>query len=170
MKTKANLGEILKEQGKTQTEFANEIGYDQSTISKWANGSRTIAKEAKPILARGLDSFKYYIGTMKETVGISLTPYMNGDRIHRDIASMRMLVEKERKEAEEYWKKDFWHIPPEFANEIEREEVRQFIKEYSEKLAAEFNLLAVVCERYGFSLKQIDQQLEMTFRSRGLVK
>lgn len=28
MKTKANLGEILKEQGKLQTEFANEIDYD----------------------------------------------------------------------------------------------------------------------------------------------
>lgn len=45
MKNKANLGEILKEQGKTQAEFANEIGYDQSTISKWANGSRVIAKK-----------------------------------------------------------------------------------------------------------------------------
>jgi transcriptional regulator with XRE-family HTH domain len=170
MKNKANLGEMLKEQGKTQAEFASEIGYDQSTISKWANGSRVIAKEAKPLIARGIDSFKYYIGTMKETAGISLTPYMNGDRIHRDIASMRMLVEKERREAMEYWNKDFWHIPADHANEIEREEVRQFVKEYSEKLAAEFNLLAVVCERYGFSLKQIDQQLEMTLKSRGLVK
>ncbi|KNH23893.1 hypothetical protein ACS78_08035 [Priestia megaterium] len=170
MKSKANLGEILKEQGKTQAEFAKEVGYVQSTISKMITGDRPVTQEAKPLFARAVDSFKFYIGTMKDTTGVSLTPYMNGDRIHRDIASMRMLVEKERREAMEYWNKDFWHIPADHANEVEREEVRHFVKEYSEKLAAEFNLLGVVCERYGFSLKEIDQQLEMTLKSRGLVK
>ncbi|MDT3763006.1 helix-turn-helix domain-containing protein [Priestia filamentosa] len=170
MKRKADLKGAIKEKGFTQMEFGEEVGYDQSTISKWINGTRPVGKDAKPILARGIDSFKYYVATFRETTGINLVPFMDGKRVKRDVASLRMLVEKERREAMEFWDKDFWHVPAEFANETEREEARRFVKEYAEKIAAEYNLLAAFCDQYGFSLKEVDQQMELSFKSRGLVQ
>ncbi|RAS75708.1 hypothetical protein A4R27_21905 [Priestia endophytica] len=170
MRVKASLGDALKEKGKSQTAFAKEVGYDQSTISKWVTGSRTITKEARPILARAVDSFKYYTTLIKETTGIGFAPYMDGKKIKRDVASLRVLVEQEQRDTMEFWDKDFWYVPANSANEREIQEARRFVQEYSEKLAIEFNLLGAFCEQYRFSLKEVDQKRDLAFKTRGFVK
>ena len=50
-----NIKKYREEKGLSQTELANELGYDRSTVAKWENGSLKPFAETLNAIANVLD-------------------------------------------------------------------------------------------------------------------
>jgi transcriptional regulator with XRE-family HTH domain len=164
------FGEALKAEGLTQKEFADSLGEDQSTLSKIIRGARKLPKEKATKFVEALDNLKFTFAAKREVSRGASAPFLDGNRVIRSVAAMRLMIDKEDEDLQEFWNHPFWFINPEYLTDMEREEAKRFAQTYLFKVILEENMIAVFCEQMGFSYKDLYKQQNVKAKSRGLVK
>jgi transcriptional regulator with XRE-family HTH domain len=161
-----SIAEARKRQVKTQQELSHGINYSREAISKFETGDRAIPKEIYPMIAQNIDDPQLFFEIWKENAGHVSLPYFDGDYIDQHPTSMMYLVQKETSEALEAIRNANWSKPAKMCSQNEREYMRQVLKETLDAAASMINLVACICKEYGFSMRDLFREWNVSLKIR----
>lgn len=164
-----SMGQTIYEarRGLTQSELAEKLHVDRTTIGKYETGKRKIPKEMRPIIANTLDDPAVYFAAGEEATGGVTLPYLNGKRIERSLSAMKELAQHEAQEALDHLNKMRFYKPADFWTEDEKVEMQKTMYELLDAAASIQNLVAVSCQKYKFSQRETYNEWRKTVKERG---
>ncbi|MFC7061660.1 XRE family transcriptional regulator [Halobacillus seohaensis] len=157
-------------QDTTQLELSFDTNYCRETISKVETKDRKYQPEMRKAFSESLDDPEFYFHTWEESTGYVHMPYLDGDHIQHDPIHMRYFAEQETQEALENLDHVKWHKPIQANSDLEREEVKQVIKEILDSSVSQINLVAALCKEYDFSMKKLFKEWLISLKARRLKK
>lgn len=153
--------------GETQAEVGKRTFQSVSTVSKIEKGTRPVTEENRPIIAAAFDDPAVYFAIEEEATGGVAIPYLNGKHIERGLSAMKELAQREAQEALDRLNDLRFYKPTEFWTDDEKKDAKQAMLETLDAVAALENLVAVGCEKYGFSRREMYQKWRETVKKRG---
>ncbi|GMA64725.1 helix-turn-helix domain-containing protein [Alicyclobacillus fastidiosus] len=167
-----SLGQVIKEvrkaRGLSQTDLG--IPYGQSMIGRIERDERRVAPDIAPILVDKLDHPAVSITAMHEMTGGVGPVYLNGDNVDLHRSSVRERCLHEMSESMDAIQRFHTSKPPERETERERNQRKEHLLEVLDSIVHEYMYVAVQCEEYGFSFKELHNAHYAKLRSLRLVQ
>ncbi|UII56681.1 helix-turn-helix domain-containing protein [Cytobacillus spongiae] len=160
------MAEARKRQGLTQHDLSQEVNYSRESIAKYETGARKLPREMYSTVTQKIDDPEFYFETWGETTGYVSIPYFDGEHIDRHPASMLILVRSETQEALDHLKQVTWSKPIEAYSDDDREQLRKALLETLDAAASMVNLVATICKKHRFSMKDLFLTWQVSLKAR----
>lgn len=166
------IGEAMasarKRQGMTQQDLSEEVNYSRESIAKYETGTRTLPREMYPTITQKIDDPEFYFETWGETTGYVSIPFLNGENVDRHPASMLFLVKSETEEAIEHLREIPWSKRIDSYTNEDREQLRKALLETLDAAASMINMVASICKKHKFSMKDLFLTWHVSLKARRL--
>jgi len=160
-----HLTSARKRKGYSQRSLAlkEDVHVSKESIAKYESGTRKIPNDMYEHLSKAIDDTQLYFESWEATTGHVSIPFLDGPVILRQAAAMVHLVKKEAIEAIEQVEKTCWYTPPDHRS---KEDLEALNRELLDSAASMMNLVAVLCEENGLSMKDTFQKWRVSLKAR----
>jgi DNA-binding XRE family transcriptional regulator len=155
-----------KRQGHTQEKLSLDIPASRESLAKYETNSRHLPKDLHKHISEALDDPQFFFHIWQEAAGAVSIPFLNGEFVDHHPTSMKYMVQKETAEALEQLETVCWFKPPQALSENEKQEMKKVMHEILDAAASMINLVAVLCDQYDFSMKDVFKYWKMSLRAR----
>jgi transcriptional regulator with XRE-family HTH domain len=132
-------------------------GYTQTMVSMIERGERKLAKEAAPLIADKLDHPALYFELQREVTGGVGPAWLNGPNVDLHRSAVREKAKEEFTEAIDAIDRFATCKPPAAETEQERKKRWDHLLQVLDAIEAGYMYIAIQCEEYGFSMKQLSK-------------
>ncbi|WP_018764088.1 helix-turn-helix domain-containing protein [Bacillus sp. 105MF] len=160
------IASARKRKGYTQEELSSSIPASRESLAKYETENRILPKDMQKHLSEALDDPQFFFQVWGEAAGTVSIPYLDGEYIDQHPTSMKYMVQKETAEALEQLETVCWFKPPQALSDLEKQEMNKVMHEILDAAASMTNLVAVLCERHDFSMKEVFKYWRLSLRAR----
>lgn len=161
------IGEVMKEHGLTAAELG--IPYSDSMMRKVRSGTRKLAPDVAPIVASRLDKSVVYLEMWQELTDGVGPEWLDGSDIEHHRSSLKERLLREIGEAVQALTEFDTSRPPVRMTEREKRTVRDKMMELLDVISFCYTFLAIICDEFEFSFKEIHAMHHKRLKQAGLV-
>ncbi|QWH66199.1 XRE family transcriptional regulator [Bacillus wiedmannii] len=159
-----------KRKGITQEQLSLEIPVSRESIAKYETEKRKLPEDLRKCITEGIDDPQLFFKMWSEATGYVSIPFFNGELIDLHPASMRYMVHQETNEVLEQLNTVCWFKPSQTWSESEKEELKKVMHEILDATGSMMSLVAVLCDQYGISMKEVFKYWKVSLRARKYIK
>ncbi|HDX9652513.1 TPA: helix-turn-helix domain-containing protein [Bacillus wiedmannii] len=163
------LAMARKRKGIIQEELCLEIPVSRESLAKYETEKRRLPKDLRKCITEEIDDPQLFFKMWSEATGYVSIPFFNGEFIDLHPTSMRYLVQQETNEALKQLDTVCWFKPSHVWSESEKEEMKKVIHEMLDATGSMMSLVAVLCDQYEFSMKDIFKYWKVSLRARNYI-
>ena len=169
----ALIEEVCHTRGLTQKELGNIGNISSKTVSAIKLGRRNAAKDVLNSWAEKLDCPRVYLEMVREAGGgVYGTIWLDGENVDLHRTSVFMKAEEELREALEALgaTEQFIINHPTQTSDGQKEQIREALMQCLDARVAIDTLVAVKCEAYGLSVRNLFLEHQHKLEQRGYIK
>ncbi|GGE58385.1 helix-turn-helix transcriptional regulator [Priestia taiwanensis] len=155
-----------KRKGYTQETLSVGIPTSRESLAKYETESRVLPKDLHKHISEKMDDPQLFFHIWREAAGTVSIPLLNGEHVDHHPSSMMYMVQKETGEALEHLESICWFKPANAWSDREKDEMKQAMHEVLDATASMMNLVAILCDRYGFSMNDIFKYWQVSLKAR----
>ncbi|PHC64017.1 helix-turn-helix domain-containing protein [Bacillus toyonensis] len=159
-----------KRKGITQEELSLEIPASRESLAKYETEKRKLPEDLRKCITEGIDDPQLFFKMWSEATGYVSIPFFNGELIDLHPASMRYMVQQETNEALKQLDTVCWFKASQTWSESEKEELKKVMHEILDATGSMMSLVAVLCDQYGISMKDVFKYWKVSLRARKYIK
>lgn len=170
-----NVGETMapalqhREVKLTMTQLGNILHYNQSTISRFANGKQNVPYEALQQLLETVPDPFLAMDISNKLIGVTV-PVINGSHVIKEPLAMAIKAVKEAKEAVEaiIESEDEYTTPSDYWTREQHADPEQSINESLDAILFLQNYVAFACRETGLNFQEILTKRTQKWRREGI--
>jgi DNA-binding XRE family transcriptional regulator len=155
-----------KRKGYTQETLSMGIPASRESLAKYETESRSLPRDLCKPISEAMDDPQFFFHMWNEAAGTVSIPLLNGEYVDQHPSSMMNMVQKETSEALEHLDNICWFKPARAWSDREKDEMQQAMNEVLDATASMMNLVAILCEKYGFSMNDVFKYWKVSLRAR----
>lgn len=169
----AIIEEVCRNRGLTQNELGKMGNISPKTVSAIKTGRRNAAKDVLSTWAEKLDNPRIYMEMVKEAGGgVYGSTWLDGENVDLHRTSVFVKTGEELKEALQAlaMTERFVINNPNQTSEDEKKQIKEALMQCLDARVAIDTLIAVKCEAYGLSVRDLFQEHQHKLEQRGYIK
>ncbi|PFY43163.1 transcriptional regulator [Bacillus toyonensis] len=159
-----------KRKGITQEQLSSEIPVSRESLAKYETEKRKLPEDLRKCITEGIDDPQLFFKMWSEATGYVSIPFFNGEQIDLHPTSMRYMVYQETNEALEQFDTVCWFKPSQAWSESEKEDLKKVMHEILDATGSMMSLVAVLCDQYDISMKEVFKYWKVSLRARKYIK
>ncbi len=142
----------------------------RESLAKYETEQRRLPEDLRKCITEGIDDPQLFFKMWSEAAGYVSIPFFNGEHIDFHPTSMRYMVYQETNEALEQLDTVCWFKPSQAWSESEKEDLKKVMHEILDATGSMMSLVAVLCDQYGISMKEVFKYWKVSLRARKYIK